>query len=166
MTRRIVTALVVALGISMLGACGGDPSNGDNRPIALVDAKSSASPTTSADAAKAAAAAAAKAAADAKAKAAADAKAKAAADAAAKAKAAAAAKAKAAAAAKAKAAAAAAAAAAEAEAEAAAAAAVPEDVYYENCTAARAAGAAPVYRGDPGYSKKLDRDGDGVGCES
>lgn len=41
----------------------------------------------------------------------------------------------------------------------------PVEVYYENCDAARAAGAAPVYAGDPGYAKKLDRDGDGVGCE-
>lgn len=38
-------------------------------------------------------------------------------------------------------------------------------VYYANCSAARAAGAAPVYRGDPGYGSHLDRDGDGVGCE-
>lgn len=38
--------------------------------------------------------------------------------------------------------------------------------YYANCTAVRAAGAAPIYSGDPGYSRKLDRDGDGVGCES
>ncbi|MFC9639069.1 excalibur calcium-binding domain-containing protein [Streptomyces mirabilis] len=38
-------------------------------------------------------------------------------------------------------------------------------VYYENCAAARAAGAAPVHVGDPGYSRHLDRDGDGVGCE-
>lgn len=38
-------------------------------------------------------------------------------------------------------------------------------VYYQNCTAARAAGAAPVHRGDPGYGSHLDRDGDGVGCE-
>jgi len=38
-------------------------------------------------------------------------------------------------------------------------------VYFKNCTAARAAGAAPVYAGDPGYSRKLDRDGDGIGCE-
>ncbi|MFG2852599.1 excalibur calcium-binding domain-containing protein [Streptomyces mirabilis] len=38
-------------------------------------------------------------------------------------------------------------------------------VYYENCAAARAAGAAPVRVGDPGYSRHLDRDGDGVGCE-
>ncbi|MDR0481830.1 MAG: Ltp family lipoprotein [Cellulomonadaceae bacterium] len=36
---------------------------------------------------------------------------------------------------------------------------------FKNCTEARNAGAAPVYRGDPGYSKNLDRDGDGVGCE-
>ncbi len=39
-------------------------------------------------------------------------------------------------------------------------------VYYANCSAARAAGAAPVYRGDPGYGSHLDRDGDGVGCEN
>ncbi|WP_344382845.1 GmrSD restriction endonuclease domain-containing protein [Georgenia ruanii] len=41
----------------------------------------------------------------------------------------------------------------------------PADVPYANCAAARAAGAAPVHRGDPGYGKHLDRDGDGVGCE-
>ncbi|WP_232807054.1 excalibur calcium-binding domain-containing protein [Geodermatophilus chilensis] len=29
----------------------------------------------------------------------------------------------------------------------------------------RAAGAAPVRVGDPGYGRHLDRDGDGVGCE-
>ena len=38
-------------------------------------------------------------------------------------------------------------------------------VYYENCDAARAAGAAPVHRGDPGYGPHLDRDDDGTGCE-
>jgi hypothetical protein len=38
-------------------------------------------------------------------------------------------------------------------------------VYYANCSAARAAGAAPVMRGEAGYSSKLDRDNDGVGCE-
>lgn len=38
-------------------------------------------------------------------------------------------------------------------------------VYYKNCTAARAAGAAPVRRGDPGYASHLDRDNDGIGCE-
>lgn len=37
--------------------------------------------------------------------------------------------------------------------------------YYANCSAVRAAGAAPIYRGQPGYSSKLDRDGDGVACE-
>ncbi len=36
---------------------------------------------------------------------------------------------------------------------------------FRNCAAARAAGAAPVRRGDPGYGPHLDRDGDGVGCE-
>ena len=38
-------------------------------------------------------------------------------------------------------------------------------VSYANCSDAKAAGAAPVREGDPGYSRKLDRDGDGVGCE-
>nr|WP_277040511.1 excalibur calcium-binding domain-containing protein [Actinacidiphila oryziradicis] len=37
---------------------------------------------------------------------------------------------------------------------------------YANCAAARKAGAAPLHRGDPGYSTKLDRDGDGVACDS
>ena len=36
---------------------------------------------------------------------------------------------------------------------------------YANCAAARAAGAAPLYAGQPGYSSRLDRDGDGVACE-
>lgn len=40
-----------------------------------------------------------------------------------------------------------------------------QSVYFRNCSEARAAGAAPVRRGDPGYARKLDRDGDGVGCE-
>ncbi|WP_082235009.1 excalibur calcium-binding domain-containing protein [Halobacillus massiliensis] len=39
------------------------------------------------------------------------------------------------------------------------------NAYFENCDAAKAAGAAPVRRGDPGYAKHLDRDGDGIGCE-
>ncbi|MBS7671384.1 excalibur calcium-binding domain-containing protein [Croceicoccus gelatinilyticus] len=37
--------------------------------------------------------------------------------------------------------------------------------YYANCAAARAAGAAPVRRGQPGYGRHLDRDNDGIGCE-
>jgi hypothetical protein len=38
--------------------------------------------------------------------------------------------------------------------------------YYSNCTEARAAGAAPLYTGEPGYRPGLDRDNDGVACES
>ncbi|WP_082697165.1 excalibur calcium-binding domain-containing protein [Kocuria rosea] len=37
---------------------------------------------------------------------------------------------------------------------------------FANCAAAKAAGAAPLYAGSPGYAPKLDRDGDGVACES
>jgi hypothetical protein len=40
------------------------------------------------------------------------------------------------------------------------------DVYYRNCAEARAAGAAPLYRGEPGYRSGLDRDHDGVACEN
>jgi hypothetical protein len=36
--------------------------------------------------------------------------------------------------------------------------------YYPNCAAVRTAGKAPIRRGDPGYSRDLDRDGDGEGC--
>lgn len=39
------------------------------------------------------------------------------------------------------------------------------DVYYANCKEAKAAGAAPLHVGEPGYRPKLDRDGDGVACE-
>ncbi len=38
-------------------------------------------------------------------------------------------------------------------------------VYYANCTAARAAGAAPLHVGEPGYRLALDRDKDGIACE-
>jgi hypothetical protein len=41
----------------------------------------------------------------------------------------------------------------------------PADAYYANCSAARAAGAAPIHAGEPGYRAGLDRDGDGVACE-
>lgn len=37
--------------------------------------------------------------------------------------------------------------------------------YYPNCASARAAGAAPLRRGEPGYRAGLDRDNDGVACE-
>lgn len=36
---------------------------------------------------------------------------------------------------------------------------------FKNCSAARAAGAAPLYRGQPGYASHLDRDNDGIACE-
>jgi hypothetical protein len=41
----------------------------------------------------------------------------------------------------------------------------PAEVYYANCAAVRAAGAAPLYEGQPGYRSALDRDHDGVACE-
>ena len=41
----------------------------------------------------------------------------------------------------------------------------PTNVYYKNCAAVRAAGKAPLHRGQPGYRPGLDRDGDGVACE-
>ncbi|SEK23861.1 Excalibur calcium-binding domain-containing protein [Blastococcus sp. DSM 46786] len=37
---------------------------------------------------------------------------------------------------------------------------------YADCAAVRAAGAAPIHRGEPGFSERFDGDGDGVGCES
>ena len=39
------------------------------------------------------------------------------------------------------------------------------ETYYANCAEARAAGAAPIYRGEPGYRSGLDRDNDGIACE-
>ncbi len=42
----------------------------------------------------------------------------------------------------------------------------PADVYYANCAAVRAAGRAPLRRGQPGYRSGLDGDSDGVACES
>ncbi len=38
-------------------------------------------------------------------------------------------------------------------------------VTYANCAAVRAAGAAPIRPGEPGWDPKFDGDGDGVGCE-
>ncbi len=38
-------------------------------------------------------------------------------------------------------------------------------VVYPNGAAVRAAGKAPLLRGQPGYSPNLDRDGDGRACE-
>ena len=42
---------------------------------------------------------------------------------------------------------------------------VEDEVYYENCDAARAAGAAPLLRGEPGYRERMDGDKDGIACE-
>ena len=42
----------------------------------------------------------------------------------------------------------------------------PASTAFKNCSAAKAAGAARVRIGDPGYGRHLDSDGDGVGCES
>jgi len=36
---------------------------------------------------------------------------------------------------------------------------------YRNCDAARAAGVAPLRRGEPGHAPHLDRDDDGIACE-
>ncbi|QGP80104.1 calcium-binding protein [Sphingobium sp. CAP-1] len=36
---------------------------------------------------------------------------------------------------------------------------------YRGCREARAAGAAPLYRGQPGYGTHMDGDGDGIACE-
>lgn len=38
-------------------------------------------------------------------------------------------------------------------------------VTYKTCAEVKAAGKAPLRKGDPGYSAKLDRDGDGVACD-
>ncbi|WP_338089297.1 excalibur calcium-binding domain-containing protein [Nocardia gipuzkoensis] len=38
-------------------------------------------------------------------------------------------------------------------------------VYYPDCAAARAAGAAPMRRGEPGYRSDLDRNNNGIACE-
>lgn len=42
----------------------------------------------------------------------------------------------------------------------------PASSYYKNCSEAKAAGAAPLYAGEPGYRSALDRDNDGVACET
>lgn len=40
------------------------------------------------------------------------------------------------------------------------------EAYFAKCADARAAGAAPLHAGQPGYRPGLDGDGDGVACES
>jgi hypothetical protein len=38
-------------------------------------------------------------------------------------------------------------------------------VHYAGCNAVRAAGKAPLYAGQPGYSETMDGDHDGIACE-
>lgn len=37
--------------------------------------------------------------------------------------------------------------------------------YWRGCDDARAAGTAPIYRGEPGYREGMDGDNDGIACE-
>ncbi|OOR22537.1 MULTISPECIES: excalibur calcium-binding domain-containing protein [Bacillus cereus group] len=39
------------------------------------------------------------------------------------------------------------------------------NIVYDNCTQVKKAGKAPIKQGEPGYSKKLDKDGDGIACD-
>lgn len=39
------------------------------------------------------------------------------------------------------------------------------NAYFRNCKEAWTAGAAPIYRGQPGYRPEMDGDGDGIACE-
>jgi hypothetical protein len=41
----------------------------------------------------------------------------------------------------------------------------PAGAYYPGCDSVRAAGAAPLYRGQPGYRPEMDGDDDGIACE-
>ena len=41
----------------------------------------------------------------------------------------------------------------------------PQKEFYANCDDAKAAGAATMYKGDPGYRPELDRDKDGIACD-
>jgi hypothetical protein len=42
---------------------------------------------------------------------------------------------------------------------------VPASVYYSGCNEVRAAGAAPLLIGEPGYRPEMDGDDDGIACE-
>jgi hypothetical protein len=43
--------------------------------------------------------------------------------------------------------------------------ALPHGYAYSGCDEVRAAGVAPLYRHERGFSERLDGDGDGIGCE-
>lgn len=40
-----------------------------------------------------------------------------------------------------------------------------EGDHWHGCNDARAAGTAPIYRGEPGYRPEMDGDSDGIACE-
>ena len=40
-----------------------------------------------------------------------------------------------------------------------------EQVHFPSCGAAGAVRATPIRRGEPGYARHLDRDGNGIACE-
>jgi hypothetical protein len=42
---------------------------------------------------------------------------------------------------------------------------LPAGYTYSGCDEVRAAGVAPLYTNEPGFSERLDGDGDGIGCE-
>ncbi len=43
--------------------------------------------------------------------------------------------------------------------------AVERSIHYSGCKEVRAAGKAPLYRGQPGYGEHMDGDHDGIACE-
>lgn len=40
-----------------------------------------------------------------------------------------------------------------------------ENIHFSSCREAWENGYSDIHRGEPGYSSKLDRDGDGIACE-
>lgn len=42
---------------------------------------------------------------------------------------------------------------------------VEENIHFSSCREAWENGYSDIHRGEPGYSSKLDRDGDGIACE-
>lgn len=40
-----------------------------------------------------------------------------------------------------------------------------QNLNFRNCKEAKAAGYSNIRRGEPGYSSRLDRDGDGLACD-
>jgi hypothetical protein len=44
-------------------------------------------------------------------------------------------------------------------------AACDKPVRYNDCAEVRAAGKAPLHQSQPGYTRNLDRDGDGTACQ-